>query len=1010
MKPLIISLLFFVFAISSKAQNNYWQQEVNYTIQVSLTDNNHILHGYEEIEYINNSPDTLHFLYFHLYPNAYKNDKSAFTEQQVENKNTDFYYSKKNDKGFIDSLHFEINNQEVTTNNYNNHEDIIIIDLPNALLPKQKITITTPFRVVIPTVFSRLGHKGQAYYISQWYPKPAVYDKEGWHPMPYLDQGEFYSEYGSYDVRITLPKNYTVAATGDLQNKSEQDYIEQKIKHLDTIEKYKPLKNYDTIPLSAAELKTINFKQKNVHDFAWFADKRFLVEKTDTILEDGKKISCYSYYLPSHHSTYNKSSKTIAHTVGYLSKHVGNYPYSHASVVDGELEAGGGMEYPNVTVLGETKSKKILQSVIIHEVGHNWFYGLLGSNERDNAWMDEGINSFYEWKIDNYLNKKDSIPNHISNKKTEYISYQINAVQHNDQAIGEKSYEQTYINYGGDVYRKTQLALATLEEYLGEKQFETCMHKYFDTYKFKHPTPLDIKTIFTTTSNKNLDWFFTNLINEKDAIDYKVKSIRNTKDSTIVYIINKTKNNIPASVSACIEDSIIETKWIENNSTQVSFAKNNAITAYRINVQNTLPEVKWNNNIYYTKKLLHKHALAYSIFPNIGLKQKNTVHILPILGINYYDKVMLGVSINNINFPNGTWQYYINPLYSIKAKSIVGNAGIAYSIFPERKIQKIILGTKVQSYHNDMSDLNIKNPLYTRYIKINPFIQFEFKKPYYRSPIDNIIKAEWIHTREEDFSYSKLNADSVYKPAIENATGNNYATIQFLHSNARTINPYQFLCNTEISKLHAKISCEGNLKINYNIKNKNLYVRAFAGKFFDLKKTTNYFDIERYYLNATSSGATNYLYNDIYFGRNEIDGISAKQISMREGGFKLNTTKYINPIGKTDDWLLSLNVKTDIPINIPLVNPKIYFDVATFSNAKRELGSGSNSISELGVEFQASSILSIYVPIALSSDLKNYTRSVFSEKRLLNSISFSVTLRDKDIFNTQKIVLNAMKF
>ncbi|MBK8310610.1 MAG: hypothetical protein IPL04_06575 [Chitinophagaceae bacterium] len=204
------------------AYTQYWQQQVNYTIDVSLNDNDHTLNGFEKIEYINNSPDTLHFIWFHLWPNAYKNDKTAFTDQTLENGNTKFYFSNTEDRGYINRLDFKVGNSTAAIEDHPQHIDIVKILLPSPLLPGQKTIITTPFHVKLPYNFSRGGHDGESYQATQWYPKPAVYDKNGWHPMTYLDQGEFYSEFGSFDVSITVPKNYVVAATGELQNAEEK--------------------------------------------------------------------------------------------------------------------------------------------------------------------------------------------------------------------------------------------------------------------------------------------------------------------------------------------------------------------------------------------------------------------------------------------------------------------------------------------------------------------------------------------------------------------------------------------------------------------------------------------------------------------------------------------------------------------------------------------------------------------------------------------------------------------
>ncbi|MBT6438581.1 MAG: hypothetical protein HOK72_02675, partial [Flavobacteriales bacterium] len=216
---LVITLVSFI----SIAQEDYWQQEVNYTIDVKLNDKSHELNGYETMQYINNSPDELDFIYIHLWPNAYKNDESAMAKQLYENGELDFYYSEDKDRGFIDSLNFEIDGKTVKWKIDSTHVDIAKLYLNSPLKSGEKISITTPFHVKIPLgIYSRLGHMGESYQITQWYPKPAVYDKNGWNQMPYLTQGEFYSEFGSFDVSITLPENYVLGATGDMVDGEEE--------------------------------------------------------------------------------------------------------------------------------------------------------------------------------------------------------------------------------------------------------------------------------------------------------------------------------------------------------------------------------------------------------------------------------------------------------------------------------------------------------------------------------------------------------------------------------------------------------------------------------------------------------------------------------------------------------------------------------------------------------------------------------------------------------------------
>jgi hypothetical protein len=234
--PIIFYLLYcFVTPATCQLNNNkqaqsskYFQQNVDYKIDVTLNDVDNTLNGFEIINYTNNSPDTLRFIWFHLWPNAYKNDRTALSEQLLQLGRTDFYFSSDEQRGYINRLDFKVDGVTATLEDHPLYIDITKVILPGGLAPGKTIKITTPFHEKIPFNFSRGGHVGNTYQITQWYPKPAVYDIHGWHAFPYLDQGEFYSEFGNFNVQITVPKDYVVAATGELQNEDEQKWLQEK--------------------------------------------------------------------------------------------------------------------------------------------------------------------------------------------------------------------------------------------------------------------------------------------------------------------------------------------------------------------------------------------------------------------------------------------------------------------------------------------------------------------------------------------------------------------------------------------------------------------------------------------------------------------------------------------------------------------------------------------------------------------------------------------------------------
>jgi len=588
MRTFIFTLLMFSASVAAAQTNPYFQQQVDYTIEVSLNDTEHSLKGFESFIYKNNSSQTLDKLFIHLWPNAYKNAKTAMSKQKFRQGDFFMLWAKPTAKGYIDSLDFKVNNTPAKWDFFEGQEDIAVLTLPQPLAPGASITVSTPFFVKLPSgSISRLGHIDQSYQITQWYPKPAVYDNKGWHPIPYLTQGEFYSEFGSFDVKITLPDNYTVGATGNLQTQSE-------IERMDRLANEVSSDNTMEFPPSSPNLKTLHYIQSNVHDFGWFADKRWMVRKGEVELPASKrKVTTWALFTQAEKAIWEEESiRSINDGLYYYSLWSGDYPYDVCTAVDGTISAGGGMEYPNVTVIGSSGNASQLRTVIIHEVGHNWFYGILGSNERDNAWMDEGINSFFETRT-LMATRKDStmevglqlgqlniqkllgLENLSYSYLTEELPYLIAARTGEDQPIQAPSDDYTNLNYGGIVYKKTALAFNYLMAYLGEAEMNRCMAAYFEAWKFKHPSPEDLEEVFEATSGKNLDWFFDELIPTTYHVDYAVRSGKSNDGVYSVKVKNRGQIASPFAVEVLRNGQSKSLVWTEGikprSSTRVKF-------------------------------------------------------------------------------------------------------------------------------------------------------------------------------------------------------------------------------------------------------------------------------------------------------------------------------------------------------------------------------------------------------------------------------------------------------
>ncbi|HLP50215.1 MAG TPA: M1 family metallopeptidase [Chitinophagales bacterium] len=935
-----LTILCFCFSMLCHAQQaGYWQQQTNYKIDVSLNDTLHELDGFLSLEYSNNSPQPLDYIIFHLWPNAYKDHTTPFAQQQVENGDTKFYYSKPHQRGYIDKLDFKVN-AEVSKWEYDGeNEEICKVYLNKPLASGEKVRISTPFHVKLPATFSRMGHVGQSYQVTQWYPKPAVYDKTGWHAMPYLDQGEFYSEFGSYEVNITLPQNYVVGATGDLQNTGEMQWLDSIAIATSKIDNYSSDMSF---PASAKQTKTITYKQNNIHDFGWFADKRYHVLKGEVELPySKKKVTTWAMFTNDQAEYWSRAPEYIHDAVFYYSKWIGEYPYAQVTALEGALDAGGGMEYPNVTVIGEVSSRFSLDNIIAHEVGHNWFYGILASNERDHTWMDEGVNSYYEYRYTRtkYPNQRilPGVPKgiaksfdiaHYKHKYLMDVAYQFMARENRDEPLAQPAQDFTDFNYGVCVYGKSMLIFDYLEAYLGTEKFDAVMKKYFETWKYKHPQPEDIRAVFETETGKDLSWFFDDLIKTTKKIDYKIKGIRKSKlhvndipatanqayDTTTLFVelLNKGGVNSPVKVSYLLRDSILSSVWLDGfkKDTAIVFS-NKGIDRIQIDPLLEIPEINRKNNTYKLNKLAHRfEKIRFQFLGSIENQNRTQIFWAPYIGWNNYDKFQVGLAFYNSLVPAKKFNYLVVPVIGTGSRQFNGFARLNYNFYPD-KLQRFTVGV----FGKRFSYILFPQPL--MFNKLEPYINIEFKNKKSRSPYVHslnmrsaIIWLDWIRF-DNDKKETQRYFVNEYKYTVKRNS---------------TLHPFNVNVAFRQGNSFANISAEGNFIISYKRKDEGFRIRVFAGGFIVNSKSTS--DISspnpRFYLsNATTNNFAywlqkDYMFDENFLDRNGRDPYLGRQIAKTDGAFRSFTN-----FGATNKFLMALNLTSSthrfFPIN-PFVN------------------------------------------------------------------------------------------
>jgi len=952
------------------SKQSTWQQQCDYDIEVKLDDVKRQLNGKIKMTYKNNSPETLREIYIHLWPNAYKNNETPFAKQQVENGSLDFHFAADSCKGYIDSLIFYVNGIEIkvgitakgtSATDRATSIDIIQLILPMPLAPGDVCTIETPFRVQIPKVFSRMGwgyDKERGNYnfnITQWYPKPAVYDANGWNAMPYLDQGEFYSEFGTFNVKITVPKKYIVAATGNEQSKID----------------------------NADSTTTTIYKQTQVHDFAWFANPDFGIVSEDIILKSGRKVVSKVYYIKgragkSKVSTYSQALTTMKNTLEFLGSHVGEYPYDVVTVVQGPLLAGGGMEYPTITVMPGLDA-----TTIEHEVGHNWFYGILGSNERQHPWMDEGINSFYEDWYKNRTDNNNAAKTYVNTKEINdmdqhYILYQMQQFANLDQPIEGHAALYSDANYGGIVYGKTALAFNYLREYLGNDIMDKCMLTYYDTWKFRHPLPGDIREVFETVSGKKLDWFFDILIGTTKTVDYKLIKAKQKND--ILYITVKNKGGVESPV-------FLNTKGKTGEESSYKFEGFKGKKTFevpckdwkwvKIDTGHYMIETNLRNNYIKNSFLLKKAEPFHIKMIGIGKSTDANLYVAPIIAANKYDGFMLGCMLSNEIVPLRSLQFTFVPMYGFRSNRIEGLGDITKFIKTKnRKINMVEVGINFRRFASSNYKNFIHDDTLTFYSRSDLYINLLLAKKNPRSFRDNNLKFGILGISETGKNLQRQSAQT------------NFTTYTYLEFNSKDnskLNPVNYNIKSlrgNVNRLQATVVGH----FNFSIK-KKMYYRFFGG----VMKGTTTLQGRASFFPTGNQGYQDFTYDQLMPARNgqTLDNhVFTHQVLTRDGNIHIPLS-----MGNSDKWLTAVNFELPLPGKIPFM---VYGDFSLYNSVSYNSSSPN---------------IPIYTPTSLYSfglSLPFFSRSFIIYFPLLNSQSIN-TAFDTNFPNTSKIGLFAKK-
>ncbi|HET7115183.1 MAG TPA: M1 family metallopeptidase [Hanamia sp.] len=604
----------------------YWQNRADYNLHATIDTVENTLIGTETISYTNNSPEALSSLWLQLDQNIYRKDaRSNFYTSTLQR-------LKWTDKGHTDGYQFETVTIEqkgkVIKADYIINDTRMQICLPNALSSKEKINIHIRYHYSIPGTFGGRNDffptkNGKIYEIAQWYPRMCVYDDlEGWNTLPFLGSGEFYCEYGDFDYTVTVPAGMIVAGSGELQNEKEVLTATQ-IKRLDAARKSDKTimirteaeVNNDAGKKSNQKVVSWHFKMNNTRDVAFGASAAYMWDAARVNLPKGKKALAMSVYPveSAGEDAWGRATEYLKKSIEYFSKKWFVYPYP---VAVNEAGRAGGMEYPGIVFDGINAKAGELYWVTAHEIGHNWFPMIVGSDERRYAFMDEGFNTFIDVYAADEFNNGEYAPKRDGeyapgkgNPADEIVPW----LKDTEAPAMMARADQFPEKYRHPIeYFKPAFGLVLLREViLGHDRFDYAFKKYIERWAYKHPSPDDFFRTIDNEAGEDLSWFWKEWFYNNWQLDLAVQSVsyphNDPQNGVDITIANLQKMAMPCTIELVLKDGSkkdlqlpVET-WLQGDTHTIHLLTTQPIESVIIDPGNKLPDSNRKNNVWKMK-------------------------------------------------------------------------------------------------------------------------------------------------------------------------------------------------------------------------------------------------------------------------------------------------------------------------------------------------------------------------------------------------------------------------
>jgi hypothetical protein len=887
------------------------------------------------LAYTNASPDTLRQMVFHLWAQAFSEPLSAYGKQKLHFGDAAFYFSGEKERVAYRSFAFRSEERTLAWTNWSGHPDILALDLPAPIAPGETRIFSFDYTLSLRGFHSRMGTDGEIWQMAHWFPKVARYDHQGWHPMPYLEMGEFYQDFADYRVRLTLPDRFTLVATG-----MPADEVSLVARELAL---QRSAAGQAGLPETPSGWRDWEVEARWVPDFAWAASSAYLLYADTFSLADGRTTIGQVAHTPSRAGGWRSALEMVRNATQHYDRLVGPYPWPQVTAIQGVRDFPGGMEYPMVTFIMPGAGGSALETVIAHEIGHNWFYGVLSSNERREPWLDEGLNSYYEYRYTRDRGISDGL-DRIGIDTDDILLMDYAQSRNLPLPADGVARLRSEVDYQLSAYTIPARALRLLAEVTGEEALDRAFQQYYRDWSFRHPSPDDLRASLERSLDMDLSWFFVEMTEKPYFRDLRLKSARAEGDGHRVRVANRHTSGLPWRLQQWAGDSLRASTWypgFQGRDTIIQIRLAPGVD--RLSLQDTLvPDLRSGNNTLWLAPVFRRYRDWTPGFA-FGLRNARSpkTYLLPLAGYNRHDGWMPGLALHNQKVWYQPAGFFAGIFYGLDSERLQYQGAFYHDIYPGDSGQWRMAFRAASFSMFSNRDLD----LHYRFVRLAPSLQWQS-----REGLVNGV-THW---------QAGLNAWFIRRQAwdagSEGAAWQPWEQILAFRSRRErpdALQPWQIALDLEAMRYtdrngQVQSFLKSALEARYGfqfMKGRWFRARAFAG-IFPYNSRRNYGgvsnDMARGSFALAFQGNNDYRFEETFSARNSDGTTLSRQTYLRDGGFKTAFGPAF-AAGQSNDMLLALNLSSGLPFRF-LSPLQVYADFGYWGD-RTPLGRGK-SISE----------------------------------------------------------------